>query len=189
MKRFESVKMLRVGIIATAVVAVTACAETRREYHYFDDMHYSPAGDTAKMDKYGKRQYDMHAPENTITFNGTAMYPYKKDVDTDLAARELKAPANVDLKRGEKQYQIYCAPCHGTQGYADGPVAKKFAGVRPLATAAGKAVERTEGFSIGKIYHIATVGQGAMQGYAPQVQEQDRWNISAYIKSELQKKK
>ena len=95
----------------------------------------------------------------------------------------------MDLKRGEKQYQIFCAPCHGAQGFAEGPVAKKFAGVRPLATAAGKPAERAEGFAIGKIYHIATVGQGAMQGYAPQVQEQDRWNISAYIKSELQKKK
>ena len=183
MKRFESVKMLRVAVIATAVIAVTACAETRREYHYFDDMHYSPAGDTAKIDKYGKRQYDMLAPENTISVNGIAAYPYKKDIDTDLATKELKAPANVDLKRGEKQYLIYCAPCHGAQGIADGPVSKKFAGVRKLAN------ERADTFAISKIYHIATVGQGAMAGYAPQVQEQDRWNISAYIKSELQKKK
>ena len=90
MKRFESIKTLRFAVAATVLVAVTACAETRREYHYFDDMHYSPAGDTGKIDKYGKRQYDMHAPENTITFNGNAMYPYKKDVDTDVAAREKK---------------------------------------------------------------------------------------------------
>lgn len=178
-----TVKMFRAATIAAAAVALSACADTRRQYHYFDDMHYSPAGDTAKIDKYGKRQYDMLAPENTISVNGISAYPYKKDIDTELAARELKAPASVDLKRGEKQYQIYCAPCHGAQGNADGPVAKKFAGVRKLAN------ERADTFAISKIYHIATVGQGAMAGYAPQVQEQDRWNISAYIKSELQKKK
>lgn len=178
-----TLKMFRIATIAAAVVVLSACADTRRQYHYFDDMHYSPAGDTGKIDKYGQRQYDMHAPENTVSVNGVTTYPYKKDVDTDLATKELKAPASVDLKRGEKQYQIYCAPCHGAQGNADGPVAKKFAGVRKLAN------ERADTFAISKIYHIATVGQGAMAGYAPQVQEQDRWNIAAYIKSELQKKK
>jgi mono/diheme cytochrome c family protein len=181
--------MLRVSVLLSGAVALTACAETRREYKYFQDMHYSPAGDTAKFDRIGKRQYDMYEPENTIAYNGLSVYPYKKDVDAEAAARELKAPANVDLKKGEKKYQIYCAPCHGAQGYADGLVAKKFAGVRPLATAAGKPTERAEGFSIAKIYHIATAGQGAMQGYSPQVQEQDRWNIAAYVKNELQKRK
>ncbi len=181
--------MLRAIVLATGAIVLTACAETRREYKYFLDMHYSPAGDTAKFDGIGKRQYDMLEPENTIAYNGSPAYPYKKDVDVETAARELKAPGSFDLKKGEKKYQIYCAPCHGAQGYADGLVAKKFAGVRPLATAAGKATERSEGFSLAKIYHIATAGQGAMQGYAPQIQEQDRWNVAAYIKNELQKRK
>ena len=183
MKGGVTMKKYRVLLVAGAALVLGACAETRREYHYFDDMHYSPAGDTGKIDKYGKRQYDMYSPDNTIAYNAAPAYPYKKDVDVELASRELKAPATVDLKRGEKQYNIYCAPCHGVQGAADGAVAKKFAGVRKLAN------ERADTFPISKIYHIATVGQGAMQGYAPQVQEQDRWNISAYIKSELQKKK
>ena len=181
---------MKQALVATALaLTLVACADIRREYHYFDDMHYSPGGDTAKFDNRGKRMYDMLEPENTFAYNGAPAYPYKKDADVELAARELKAPATVDIKRGEKKYQIYCAPCHGAQGYADGAVAKKFAGVRPLATAAGKAAERAEAFPISKIYHIATAGQGLMQGYAPQVQEQDRWNIAAYIKNELQKKK
>jgi mono/diheme cytochrome c family protein len=177
------------GISVLIMVVLGGCAETRREYKYFQDMHYSPGGDTAKFDHLGKRQYDMVEPENTITYLGTPAYPYKKDLDTDKAAAQLVAPAKTDLRRGAMKYQIYCAPCHGAMGYADGNVARKFAGVRPLATAAGKATERAEGFSMAKIYHIATVGQGAMQGYAPQVQETDRWNIAAYIKNELQKKK
>lgn len=189
MKSSFASKAGRCIALVIAAIAVTACAETRREYKYFLDMHYSPAGDTAKFDGIGKRQYDMYEPENTITYNGSPAYPYKKDVDVETAARELKAPATFDLKKGAKKYEIYCAPCHGAQGYADGLVAKKFAGVRPLATAQGKAAERAEGFSLAKIYHIATAGQGAMQGYAPQIQEQDRWNVAAYVKNELQKKK
>jgi mono/diheme cytochrome c family protein len=177
------------SLIVVAALAALGCADTRREYHYFDDMHYSPAGDTAKFDNRGMRAYDMLEPENTVVYGGGPAYPYKKDADVEIASRELRAPATVDTKRGEKKYQIYCAPCHGAMGYADGPVAKKFAGVRPLATAAGKPAERAETFAIAKIYHIATVGQGLMQGYAPQVQEQDRWNIAAYVKNELQKKR
>jgi mono/diheme cytochrome c family protein len=170
--------------LSCLVVAASAgCADIRREYHYFLDMHYSPAGDTAKFDNIGQRPFDMYEPDGTVTYGGNGAYPYKKDLDVDKATRELKAPASFDLKRGEKQYQIYCAPCHGVQGNADGPVAKKFAGVRKLVN------ERADNFPISKIYHIATAGQGAMGGYAPQIQEQDRWNIAAYIKNELQKKK
>lgn len=174
---------LRLLALALLALAASACAEVRREYHYFLDMHYSPGGDTAKFDNIGNRQYDMHEPVGSVTYGGTPTYPYKKDVDVEKATRELKVPANLDLKRGERQYQIYCAPCHGAQGNADGPVAKKFAGVRKLAG------ERADTFPISKIYHIATAGQGAMGGYAPQIQDHDRWNIAAYIKAELQKKK
>lgn len=178
-----NMKTVRIAAAALVLVATVGCAETRREYHYFLDMHYSPGGDTAKFDNIGQRPYDMYEPVGTVTYGGNVAYPYKKDLDVDKATRELKAPATFDLKRGEKKYQIYCAPCHGAQGNADGPVAKKFAGVRKLAN------ERADTFPISKIYHIATAGQGAMAGYAPQVQEQDRWNIAAYIKNELQKKK
>lgn len=173
----------RIFLIALSLIAVSGCAETRREYKYFLDMHYSPGGDTAKFDNIGKRAYDMYEPENTVAYNGAPAYSYKKDADVEVAARELKAPANYDRKRGYEKYQVFCAPCHGAQGLADGPVARKFAGVRKLTN------ERADAFSAAKIYHIATAGQGAMQGYAPQVQEQDRWNIALYIKNELQKKK
>ncbi|HNE20765.1 MAG TPA: cytochrome c [Turneriella sp.] len=179
----HSNKTVRIAVSALALAATVGCAETRREYHYFMDMHYSPGGDTAKFDNIGQRPYDMYEPVGTVTYGGASAYPYKKDLDVDKATRELKAPATFDLKRGEKKYQIYCAPCHGAQGNADGPVAKKFAGVRKLTN------ERADTFPMSKIYHIATAGQGAMAGYAPQVQEQDRWNIAAYIKNELQKKK
>jgi mono/diheme cytochrome c family protein len=182
MKKYMT-RAIRFSLLALFAAAATGCAETRRQYHYFLDMHFSPGGDTAKFDNIGQRPYDMYEPVGTVTYGGNGAYPYKKDLDVDKATRELKAPATFDLKRGEKQYQIYCAPCHGAQGNADGPVAKKFAGVRKLAN------ERADTFPISKIYHIATAGQGAMGGYAPQVQEQDRWNIAAYIKNELQKKK
>lgn len=180
---------IRIFGLAVLTVAFANCADVRREYHYFDDMHYSPAGDTAKLDKYNKRPYDMLEPENTIAYNGAPAYPYLADLTSaDQAARELKVPGTFDMKRGEKKYQIYCAPCHGAQGYADGPVARKFASVRPLATSPGKPAQ-AEGYSLAKIYHIATVGNGAMKGYAPQVQSDDRWNIAAYVKNELQKRK
>ncbi|HRP70085.1 MAG TPA: hypothetical protein PLY93_11180, partial [Turneriella sp.] len=134
-----------------AAFSFVACADVRREYHYFDDMHYSRASDTAKFDALGNRLFDMLEPEHTITHEGKAAYPYRKDFDVDLATRELKAPAVTDTKRGAKEYHIYCEPCHGADGLANGPVAKKFAGVRKLKN------ERADDFPITKIYHIATV--------------------------------
>ncbi|MCX7632955.1 MAG: cytochrome c [Turneriella sp.] len=169
--------------LSVLVLAGTGCADVRRHYHYFLDMHYSPASDTAKWDDIGNRQFDMQEPDYTITYGGKPAYPYQKDVDVERASRELVAPANFDLKRGEKYYQIYCSPCHGLSGNADGPVAKKMPTVRKLVG------QPAESYPLTRIYHIATVGQGTMKGYAPQVREEDRWNIAAYVKNELQKKK
>jgi len=179
-------KLFLVSIVSALML--TACADTRREYKYFDDMHYSPGGDTAKFDRIGKRNYDMAEPENTVTYLGSGKYPYKKDLDTDIATRSLVAPAKFDMNRGRKRYDIFCAPCHGMTGLADGPITKKFAGIKPLVAAAGQPAVQAEGYPIAKLYHIATVGQGLMQGYAPQIQEKDRWDIAGYIKIVLQKR-
>ena len=92
MKRFTGKSTVRFSLLGVAALSLAACAETRREYKFFLDMHYSPAGDTAKFDGIGKRQYDMLEPENTITYNGAPAYRYKKDIDAEAAARELKAP-------------------------------------------------------------------------------------------------
>lgn len=175
--------MKKVVVVFLIALIATGCADWRRHYHYFLDMQFSPGGDTAKVDTVGNRSYDMHEPDGTVPFHGTPAYPYKKDIDVEKATRELKAPASFDLKKGEVQYNIYCEPCHGLKGHAEGPVQKKFVSVRKLTD------ERADTFPLTKIYHIITAGQGAMGAYAPQVQETNRWNIAAYVKNVLQKKK
>lgn len=80
--------------------------------------------------------------------------------------------------RGEEQYSIYCAPCHGATGAGDGPVVAR--GFPPPPSLRREAV-RTAPPSY--IYDVITNGRGTMFSYAARVAPEDRWAIAAYIRT------
>lgn len=87
------------------------------------------------------------------------------------------------LERGQQRYDIYCAPCHGLSGTGQGAV--------PARAAAGGATwivptfhdEQRQGYSVGRIFDVATNGYSTMQGYRNQVSAEDRWAIAAWVKA------
>lgn len=86
------------------------------------------------------------------------------------------------LTEGRKQYDIYCAVCHGAQGKADGPVAAKMA-VKPRNLIAPDALA----YSDGRIYFAITAGYGVMGAYDTQITDANkRWAVVNYVRS-LQK--
>lgn len=132
----------------------------------------------------GEKSLMRLPPEGTIPQN-YEVYPYPND--PEAAGRELKNPLAGDLspetlELGQKNYNIYCAVCHGPQGAGDGPVAEKMA-LRPPSLL----TDKVRNFPDGRIYHIITRGQGVMGSYASQVTEpKRRWAIVNYVRS-LQK--
>ena len=82
------------------------------------------------------------------------------------------------LKRGQQQFTIYCAPCHGQTGLGDG-VVKKFglATVRSLH----EAIVVRQGD--GEIFNTIGHGKATMQGYAAQIPVEDRWAVVAYVRA------
>ncbi len=159
-------------------------------YDYFPDMHYSPAVDSQEYDFIGKRQGAMLPPENTIPY-GSSVYTMKEYLQNyDQIASELKSPfnhiSNIVLRRGKKQYAIYCAPCHGISGKGDGPIKKKWVGVRPLVQVPNREVPPVT-WPAKRIYHVIQVGIRSMQSYSTHILEKDKWAIAHYVKY-LQKK-
>lgn len=82
------------------------------------------------------------------------------------------------LDRGRDRFEIYCAPCHGRTGYADGMVVQR--GFIPPPSFHTDALRQAP---VGHIFDVATNGLGAMPSYAAQVPVPDRWAIVAYIKA------
>lgn len=122
-------------------------------------------------------------PAHTIS-RGHPPYKYKDDpagAEKQVNPYAGKMTDDV-LQVGQKNYGIYCAVCHGTNGGGDGKVAEKML-VKPrnLISADAKT------YSDGRIYHAITAGRGVMRPYESQIPDPDvRWKIVNYVRS-LQK--
>ncbi len=82
------------------------------------------------------------------------------------------------LMRGQRVYEIFCAACHGKEGYGDGPVTgpNRFPAPPSLHT------DQARGYADGTIFHIVTKGMGKMPSYRELIPPEDRWMAAHYLR-------
>ncbi|RSK39993.1 c-type cytochrome [Mangrovimonas spongiae] len=105
-----------------------------------------------------------------------------------LAKDSLNSPLDstqIDLAKGKELYDIYCGICHGNKGDGQGNLVKreKILGI-PSYDDAGRAI------TAGSVYHTIYYGKNAMGSYANQINEEERWQVVAYVmelKAKLEK--
>jgi mono/diheme cytochrome c family protein len=167
--------------LAAISIAMTGCLEKRSKEPNIEltqDMMKDPSfkAQDYDLDKTGKRA-NMLPPPGTNPMNWTPYPGFKNDEEAKDFKNTL-VPNKEILARGERKYQIYCAVCHGTQGYGDGTVAEKTL-VKPPSLQA----EKIRGWTDGQINHLITKGRGLMGGYESQIPSQeDRWALVHYIR-------
>ncbi len=91
----------------------------------------------------------------------------------------------MDYEEGKMLYDIYCGICHGNKGNGKGNLVdrEKILGV-PSYDDVGRAI------TTGSIYHVIYYGKNTMGSYANQLNEQERWQVVAYVeklKADLEK--
>ncbi len=92
-----------------------------------------------------------------------------------------RAPVAVTrelLQRGRERYTIFCAVCHGADGYGKGIVVER--GFSPPPSYHDT---RLRSAPDGYYFDVITNGKGAMYPYASRVPPADRWAIVAYIRA------
>jgi mono/diheme cytochrome c family protein len=82
------------------------------------------------------------------------------------------------LDRGHERFDIYCSPCHGRTGDADGMVVRR--GFLPPPSLHEPRLREAP---VGHFFQVMSQGYGAMPSYAHQVSARDRWAIAAYIRA------
>ena len=97
------------------------------------------------------------------------------------------------LRHGQSRFNIYCAPCHGWNGFGGGMVNRRAMALMENAEGPRDGTAWTQvrnihdpGWSeqpIGQIFNTITNGKNSMAGYASQVPVRDRWAIAAYAKA------
>lgn len=82
------------------------------------------------------------------------------------------------LERGQQRYQIFCAPCHGLTGQADGLIVQ-----RGFPRPPSYHSDRLRSAPAGHFFWVMTDGWGAMFPYAQRLSPADRWAIAAYLRA------
>ena len=128
-------------------------------------------------------KYETYAPSRIWPGGGSARGLPKGVVPQEQQARDQAAanPPPVTealLARGQDRYDIYCSPCHGIAGDADGIVVKHGFPAPPSYFSAALLQAPASTF-----YDTITNGYGVMYAYADRVSPHDRWAIVAYIRA------
>ncbi len=114
-------------------------------------------------------------PEGTVPVEPSLPPPLGREVEAEAdLLQNPREPDLASLENGKRQYETFCAPCHGMTGLADGPVAKKFLGVLPLV---GVVRARSDGH----IFTTIRYGRRRMPAYQ-RIPVQDRWDIVNYVR-------
>ncbi len=85
------------------------------------------------------------------------------------------------LERGRDRYDIFCADCHGADGYGLGIVVR-----RGFPRPASFHEARLRDEAAGELFDVIGRGRGAMYGFGDRISVADRWAIVAFIRA-LQK--
>jgi len=135
-------------------------------------MRYYPAGTVAR----GEANLDSHLYQGIVNGQWASTFPMSV------------TPAMME--RGQRQYNIYCSPCHGFSGYGDGMVAKRadelaLAGTPGMTWVPPKSLQDkdTRDRPLGHIFNTITNGIRTMPPYKGQISVEDRWAIILYVRA------
>lgn len=130
-----------------------------------------------------QRKFKTYAPAK-LWADGASARPLPDHV---VAQGDLERDAIADnpppitpqlFERGRDRFDIFCAPCHGLDGYGDGIIVKRGFPQPPSYHDNRLLVAPAKHF-----YDVITKGYGVMYSYAARVEPADRWAIAAYIRA------
>ena len=171
----------KIIVLALVFVTLFSCQnDNSPNYQYFPNM-YAPIGYEAygEYDVFPNSQEALLPVKGTIS-RGHSLYEYENTNEGYTAALlELKSPlesSQLNAKRGKELYNIYCGICHGTKGAGQGKLVmrEKILGVPSYAD---------RDITTGSIYHVIYFGKNYMGSYANLLNEEERWQVTAYVET------
>jgi mono/diheme cytochrome c family protein len=182
--------LIKILVVVTVLISFASCKkDSAPNYQFFPNMYESVG-----YEAYGSYEVFPNEQAALIPAAGSiprGYTPFEIENSTegyDIAKATLKNPLNeeqLDLESAKELYVIYCGICHGNKGDGQGNLVKreKILGI-PSYADAGRAINE------GSTYHTIYYGKNAMGSYANQLNENERWQVVAYVmklKADLEK--
>jgi len=169
--------------LALFLVLLASCSSdnsTKRSVQYMSetDMYTAVPYDAYTSNPYFKNGISAQHPVKGTIARGVVVYEYpNSEAGYQLAKDSLRSPLKVNeknLTKGKKNYDIYCAICHGKTGDGQGTLVKneKFLGVPNY---------KDRDISEGSSYHVIMYGRNMMGSHASQLNNTERWQVVQYV--------
>jgi len=173
-------KQFRKLIIVLVVVAsLVSCGDKRTpEVQYMPDMYRPVPYESYATNPNFKDGLSSQKPVEGTVSRGSAPYDYPNTEEGYQAAKiDLVSPLaenQIDLKKGKKSYDIYCAVCHNTSGDGNGILSQrdKFVGIPNY---------NSREITDGSIYHVIMYGRNMMGSHSSQMTPDERWQVVHYV--------
>ena len=166
------------------VVMMAGCGEEKdhRGLELLPDMYHQPAYESqdAWVSPDGKTHAGiaMSPVAGTIPRTGPVYALAATDWAGAKALRNPLLPTPAVLKAGQREFNVNCAVCHGTDGNAGhASMAPYFSGIPSLTG------ETYSALSDGEVYHIIAKGRNRMPALAGQIPDERRWQIVIYLRA------
>tara|TARA_B100000809_G_C14946129_1_gene462183 strand:+ start:90 stop:650 length:561 start_codon:yes stop_codon:yes gene_type:complete len=179
-----------VVVLMIVGIFVSCKKDSRPNYQFMPNMYESIGYEAYQESDAFSGGIEAQLPaEGSIPRGGHMPFEIENSNDGYLFAKaNLLSPLDstqIEIKRGGELYDIYCGICHGSKGAGQGKLVKmeKILGV-PSYDDAGRAI------TTGSIYHTIYYGKNAMGAYLNQLNEEERWQVVAYVltlKADLEK--
>lgn len=179
---------IKITLLAVLLIFVTACnKKSRPNYQYMPNMYESVGYETYQESDAFSNGVEAQLPAKGSIPRGYTPFDVDNTNEGYLYAKEnvksILDSTQVDLAQGKALYDIYCGICHGNKGKGQGKLVKreKILGVPSYGD---------RDITSGSTYHTIYYGKNAMGSYANQLNEEERWQVVAYVmklRSEIKK--
>ncbi len=180
-----------IPLVVFARARVNRADETR--VHLVQDMDSQPKYGAQSSSQVFADQRSMRLPIPGTVARGELEEDdhynrgYRLDGGKAVFYDSLPSQVTLDqplLMRGQQRFNIYCATCHGADGYGNGPVndravRNKLSWVTPANLHSDAVRARPDGH----LFNTITNGIRNMGGYGAQIPTVDRWAIVAFVRA------
>lgn len=173
--------LVKITVIALVFASFVSCQnKSKPNYQFMPDMYVPVSYETYSESDAFKNGVAAQLPVEGTVPRGHKPFDYANTIeDYNLAKTDLMSPLDsmqINSGRGKELYDIYCGICHGTKGDGQGNLVKreKILGI-PKYDDIGRAI------TAGSIYHVIYYGKNTMGSYANQLNEEERWQVVAYV--------
>lgn len=176
--------ILKISFVLGVILSLASCKDSNKpNYQYFPNMYESVAYETysesdAFNSPYGIKGEEAQLPPVGAIKRGYVPYDFPNTTEGyDSAKLYSKSPLDstaLDMKKGQELFEIYCGICHGKTGNGKGKLVtqEKILGVPSY---------KDRVINEGSVNHVITFGLNSMGSYANQLDQEERWLVSAYV--------